>query len=71
MGDALAAKPCMMGKAGRAQFYSAYEIRARRLRRAMRITARYWLGVLQAEHSLPAPAEWVHDDDDRIDWGDA
>jgi len=40
-------KPCVMGKAGRSQYYMVYEIQARRWRKMMRRTAQQWLATIQ------------------------
>ena len=45
-------KPCVLGKAGRARYYSHYESQARRWRKLMRRTTTHWLNVLQQDVSL-------------------
>lgn len=45
-------KPCMLGKAGRAEYYRQYESQARRWRKMLRRTARYWLRTLEDDLSL-------------------
>lgn len=56
-----AEKPCMLGKAGRAEYYSNYENQAYRWRKMLRQTARNWLSLLEQDVSLPVqqsyPAE--------------
>ncbi len=47
-------KPCVLGKAGRARYYSHYESQVCLWRKLMRKTARHWLAVLQHETSLQA-----------------
>jgi len=40
-------KPCLLGKRGREVYYGAYDKQARRWRKLMRRTARYWLTQLR------------------------
>lgn len=49
-----AEKPCVLGKAGRAEYYSHYENHARLWRKLLRRTSRHWLCLLQQDITLPA-----------------
>lgn len=50
-------KPCVLGKAGRAAYYSHYEYKARRWRKMMRKTARQWLARLQGDVGQPSQSD--------------
>lgn len=45
---------CILGKAGRAEYYRSYEYQARYWRKMLRRTARHWLSLLQADPKLAA-----------------
>ena len=49
MGRSNSDKPCMLGKAGRAIYYSNYVYVAKAWRRLMRRTTRHWLARVQAD----------------------
>jgi len=42
-------KPCVLGKAGRAEYYRRYEYKARRWRKMLRRTAAHWLQRVQQD----------------------
>ncbi len=44
-------KPCILGKAGRAEYYRQYEYQSRRWRKMLRNTTRHWLALLQRDVS--------------------
>lgn len=52
--EADAQRPCILGKAGRSEYYRTYEHQARRWRKMLRRTARYWLAQLQQDVSVQA-----------------
>ncbi|MEX0618073.1 MAG: CRISPR-associated endonuclease Cas1 [Pseudohongiellaceae bacterium] len=52
-------KPCVLGKAGRAEYYSHYENRARRWRKMLRRTAQHWLTLLQQDVSVLAQQPYL------------
>lgn len=54
-----AERPCLLGKAGRAEYYSHYESQARLWRKLLRRTAQHWLVLLQQDISLPAQGNSV------------
>lgn len=58
--DPSCVKPCILGKTGRGLYYSAYEARARRLRRLMRRTARHWLQVAREVNPYSDPVPTVN-----------
>lgn len=54
-----ASKPCILGKAGRAEYYSYYENQARLWRKLLRKTSQHWLALLQQDIALPAQCNSV------------
>lgn len=50
-------QPCVLGKAGRGEYYRHYECQARRWRKLLRRTARHWLAVLQRDAGLPGATQ--------------
>src|SRR5690606_28070691 len=63
-------RPCILGKAGRAEYYRCYEHQARRWRKRMRRSARLWLARLQQDATLPAQPSSLADTFDDFDAGE-
>lgn len=51
LSDNAGTRPCMLGKAGRAIYYSRYEYKARHWRKLLRKTTHYWLEQLKHDQS--------------------
>lgn len=49
-------KPCVLGKAGRAEYYRHYESQAYLWRKLLRRTARHWLALLQQDAPARQPS---------------
>ena len=45
---------CLLGKAGRSEYYRLYETQSRRWRKMMRRTAKHWLELLQGDMTPPS-----------------